>query len=104
MLEYKEKWIKWYKSEKSKMQCRFDPLYYNIFVFLFLTGIYQSFQKEVTNSDHGLLSYFIRVPTELLLDEDEADPEIEVLSQFFVFIGIIYFFKCYHEFLQILGV
>ncbi|KIH60560.1 hypothetical protein ANCDUO_09190 [Ancylostoma duodenale] len=90
MLEYKENWINWYKNERSQMTCSFNP----VDVLLYgpqampaelRAGKPRHAEKLQAQNKSGvkreereapressLLSYFLRVPTELLLNNDQS--------------------------------
>ncbi|KJH49363.1 hypothetical protein DICVIV_04503 [Dictyocaulus viviparus] len=77
MLEYKENWMKWYNSERNRMTCNFNPAD----VFLYgprsipaeiragkaIPPVKTKRDRHKASGSTGLLSYFLRVPTELLL-------------------------------------
>ncbi|KAL6737657.1 hypothetical protein Aduo_011284 [Ancylostoma duodenale] len=90
MLEYKENWINWYKNEWSQMTCSFNP----VDVLLYgpqampaelrarkprhaeklqaqnKSGVKR--EEREAPRESSLLSYFLRVPTELLLNNDQS--------------------------------
>nr|CDJ90471.1 Membralin domain containing protein [Haemonchus contortus] len=83
-LEYKENWINWYKTERSQMKCTFNPadvLRYGpqAMPAEVREGRGKNLQKlkhepaeRESHTGSSLLSYFLRVPTELLLNNDDT--------------------------------
>ncbi|PIO58188.1 hypothetical protein TELCIR_20382, partial [Teladorsagia circumcincta] len=83
-LEYKENWINWYKNERSRMTCSFNPADVLLYGPRAMPAEVRERRskppqklKREEPSDHeahgsSLLSYFLRVPTELLLSNDDS--------------------------------
>ncbi|PIO61831.1 hypothetical protein TELCIR_16632, partial [Teladorsagia circumcincta] len=83
-LEYKENWINWYKNERSHMTCSFNPADVLLYGPRAMPAEVRERRskppqklKREEPSDHeahgsSLLSYFLRVPTELLLSNDDS--------------------------------
>ncbi|WKY05348.1 hypothetical protein Q1695_005951 [Nippostrongylus brasiliensis] len=84
-LEYKENWINWYKTERSQMTCSFNPADVLLYGPRALPAEIRAARgkpqdvkrnEDETRSSSSLLSYFLRVPTELLLyGDDTSDDE-----------------------------
>ncbi|EPB80647.1 hypothetical protein ANCCEY_00215 [Ancylostoma ceylanicum] len=90
MLEYKENWINWYKNERSQMTCSFNPVDVLLYGPQAMPAELRAGKPRHTEKlavqnksagkreereaprESGLLSYFLRVPTELLLNNDQS--------------------------------
>ncbi|KAK6751823.1 hypothetical protein RB195_003320 [Necator americanus] len=85
MLEYKENWINWYKNERRQMSCIFNPMDVLLYGPQAMPAelraskprhvgkpVQQKREEREPPRESGLLSYFLRVPTELLLNNDQS--------------------------------
>ncbi|KHJ89446.1 hypothetical protein OESDEN_10727 [Oesophagostomum dentatum] len=109
MLEYKENWINWYseyivllltENERKHMTCTFNPA--DVFLYgpqsmpaELRAGKPRPAEKAAVQNkssgqreeheqprESGLLSYFLRVPTELLLNNDHSSSEYGPLEEY----------------------
>ncbi|KAK5971595.1 hypothetical protein GCK32_011202 [Trichostrongylus colubriformis] len=88
-LEYKENWMNWYRNERNHMTCNFNPadvLLYGPQAIPAEVREGRSKPLQKTKHEYGereahggssLLSYFLRVPTELLLSNDDAPEDAD---------------------------